>query len=303
MRLLSLSFLLAALLLAVRDLRHERRSHGGSAVSLRLVHRLAAAYDASRPGRRLAERLWRAQIHLSPSRWRAAQALLTLPLGTTLIAFGVDAVPAFASASTVLRIASVLLLWSRRHAAGHAVDSAAPLIARSLATELAAWGNGGQAVMGAASRCRDGAPPAAARVLQAAAARVLLGGEAAASLRGAMDDAVQRSENRAPAARVAAVFALHRHDAVATAAALERLAAALEAQAALHSDVRAAVAEVRMSAIAVPVIAAATLIMLLATDQAALVAALSPPLLPVLAVAAVLVTIASLGVRRLTAPW
>jgi hypothetical protein len=62
---------------------------------------------------------------------------------------------------------------------------------------------------------------------------------------------------------------------------------------------RAAVAEVRMSAVAVPLIAAATLAMLLATDPPALVAALSLPLLPMLAVAAVVVVFASLGVRKL----
>jgi hypothetical protein len=138
-----------------------------------------------------------------------------------------------------------------------------------------------------------------ARVLQGAAARVLLGGDAASSLQRAMADVVPNRPGTSAASRVAAVFALYRHDAAATAGALERLASAQEDQAALRSDMRAAVAEVRMSAVAVPLIAAATLAMLLATDPPALVAALSLPLLPMLAVAAVVVVFASLGVRKL----
>jgi Flp pilus assembly protein TadB len=98
---------------------------------------------------------------------------------------------------------------------------------------------------------------------------------------------------------VVAVFALHRHDAAATASALDRLARALEEEGAARREARGLLADVRMSATAVPAIAGATLAMLLATDPPALAAALTPPLLPLLAGAVVIVACASFGVRRL----
>jgi Flp pilus assembly protein TadB len=300
MKLLALGCLLVALVLALRDLRRDSlRSRHSRAQRAAVLRRVAAIYDRSRAGRRLAVRLWRAQVHMSPSSWRIAQVLLAIPIATTLVAAGLDAAPAFASASTATRVGGALVLWVRRRACATALDSAAPLLARGLATQLAAWGSGAQAVERAASRCAGNSSPAAARVLQGAAARVLLGGDAASSLHRAMSETVPRLPVASDAARVAAVFALHRHDAAATSHALERLASALEDQAALRSDVRAAFAEVRMSAVAVPLIAAATLAMLLATDPPALVAALTLPLLPMLAVAAVVVVCASLGVRKL----
>jgi Flp pilus assembly protein TadB len=237
---------------------------------------------------------------MSPSAWRCAQVLVAAPIATVLAALGIDALPALASASTVTRLGGAMLLRFRAAAASRALDRATPALARALATELVAWGSGAQAITGAASRCTPGdGEPMASRVLQAAAARVLLGGDASSSLQRSMADAVPELPSTSGAARLAAVFALHRHDATATASALDRLAAALEEEAAVRSDVDAAVAEVRMSAVAVPLIAAATLAMLLATDPPALAAALTPPLLPLLALAAVVVACASLGVRRL----
>jgi Flp pilus assembly protein TadB len=239
---------------------------------------------------------------MSPSSWRVAQVCFAVPLTTMLVAAGLAAAPALASASTAVRVGGSLLLWSRRRTAAAALDRAAPLLARGLATQLAAWGSGAQAVSAAASRSIEDASPMAVRVLQAASARVVLGGNAASSLHRAMVDAVPDLPRASDAARVSAVFGLYRHDAAATAQALERLGASLEDQAALRSDVRAAVAEVRMSAVAVPLIAAATLGMLLATDPAALAAALTVPLLPMLAIGAVVVACASVGVRRLVSP-
>src|SRR5207245_51135 len=131
--------------------------------------------------RRLGARLWRAQVRMPASAWRCAQALLAVPIATVLGALGLDAIPALASASTVARIGGATLLWLRRGAASVALESATPALARALATELAAWGSGAQAIAGAASRCAAGGEPMASRVLQAAAARVMLGGDASSS--------------------------------------------------------------------------------------------------------------------------
>jgi len=301
MTLLALCCCVGALALAARDLRHARAATpGGGVHALGRLQRVAARYDRSRPGRRLANRLWRAQVHMSPAAWRFAQALALAPLATALAGFGMDAVPALVSASTAVRVVSALTLYLRRHASGAALDRVAPDLARALSTELAAWGSGGQAVTVAASRASAwSAGPMASHVLQAAAARVVLGGDASSSLHRAMLDSVPRLHPTAAAARVGAVFALHRHDSAATAQALDRLAAAVEAEAALRSDVSVAVAEVRMSAVAVPLLAAATLALLLATDHAALIAALSPPLLPLIGAAVLVVASMSIGVRRL----
>ncbi|HXA27256.1 MAG TPA: hypothetical protein VN193_00775 [Candidatus Angelobacter sp.] len=263
------------------------------------MRRVAAFFDRSRPGRRLSVRLWRAQVHMSPSSWRCAQVLVAVPIATVLAAVSVGAMPAIAIASTVVRVGSGLLLRVRRCAASTALNRVAPALARALATELAASGSGAQAIAGAASRIAVGGAPMASHILQAAAARVVLGGDAASSLQRSIEDAVPDLRATSAGARVGAVFALHRHDAAATASALDRLAAALEEQATLRSDVHAAFAEVRMSAAAVPLIAGACLAMLLASDPPAMLAALSPPLLPLLAIAAVVVMGTSLGVRRL----
>jgi Type II secretion system (T2SS), protein F len=299
MRALALGCLLAALVLGCADLRSRtRRAGAGHAPAV--LARIAGRYDRSRAGRRLGVRLWNAQIHMSPAAWRAAQLMLAAPVATVAVASGATPPAGLAVAITVTRSGGGLLLRVRRGAATTAVNDAAPRLARALATELAAWGSGGQALTGAARRC-EARDVVAGRVLQAAAARVLLGGDASAALRRALDDASPALQPSAPAARLAAVFSLHRHDAAATAAALERLAAALEDEAAAHKEATAASSDVRMSALAVPVIAGCTLAMLLATDPAALAAALSMPLLPMLGVAILVVMAASLGVRRFLA--
>ncbi len=298
MRAATLLCLVAALWLGVAELR----ANGGRpqvAARVSLLPRVARRYDASRAGRRLAARLWSSQIPLSPTAWRAAQAMLAVPVATVAIGLGAAPVAALLTAMTVTRSGGTLLLRLRRRAVLAAVDGAAPQMARALATELAAWGSGGQALSGAARRCQ--ASVAAGRVLQGAAARVLLGGDAASALQRSLDDSAPGLPPTAAAARVAAVFALHRHDAAATAEALHRLASALEVEAATANDARSATAEVRMSAVAVPLLAAATLVMLLIGDPAALAAALSLPLFPFLGVGAVVVAAASFAARRVVA--
>jgi hypothetical protein len=136
-------------------------------------------------------------------------------------------------------------------------------------------------------------------VLERAASRVILGGDATIALRRAVAEAVPALPPTSPAAHVAALFALHRHNTAATAAALDRHARALEAEASTRRDIHAAGSEMRLSAVAVPCLAAATLLMLLATDPPALAAALTPPLLPILAIAAAIVIVAAVGTRRL----
>jgi hypothetical protein len=292
--------LLLAVALGGADLR---RSAGSRPAAPRpaLLHRVAGRYDRSRPGRRLAERLWRAQVRLSPSAWRGAQVMLAAPVATTAVALGAAPLPALAAAMTVTRSGGALLLRLRRRAALRAADAAAPQLARALATELAAWGSGGQALTSAARRAEADGPLVLRRVLQGAAAWVLLGGDATSALQRSLDEAVAGLAPCSPAARVAAVFALHRYDAAAVAAALERLAAALEADAAARRDVEAVTGEVRMSAVAVPALAGGTLAVLLAGDPPALAAALSLPVLPILGAAVLIVVCASLAARRVVA--
>lgn len=298
MRDAALLCLVAALWLGIVELRRNvGQVHAGARPSL--LRRVGRRYDASRAGRRLAARLWSSQIPLSPAAWRAAQAMLAVPVATVAMGFGAAPLAALLTALTVTRSGGTLLLRLRRRAALRAVDSAAPQMARALATELAAWGSGGQALSGAARRCQ--ASVVAGRVMQGAAARVLLGGDASSALQRSLDDTAPGLHPTTAAARVAAVLALHRHDAAATAEALQRLAAALEVEVATANDARSATAEVRMSAVAVPLLAAATLVMLLIGDPAALAAALSLPLLPLLGVGAMVVVAASFAARRVVA--
>ncbi|HEV7677295.1 MAG TPA: type II secretion system F family protein [Candidatus Dormibacteraeota bacterium] len=232
--------------------------------------------------------------------WRCGQLLVMVPAATVLIAAGTGATGALLTAASAVRGGGSLILRLRRGSSRTALDAAAPTLARSLATELAMWGSGVRSVVGASSRCsRSGTSPMSAWILERAATRVVLGGDASVALRRAIDDAVPDLPGTSAAARVAAVFALHGNDAAATAAALERLAAALDEDADVRRQARAAAGEVRISAVAVPCLSAATLAMLLASDPPALAAALSMPLLPLLAAAAVVVTAAAVGTHRL----
>lgn len=220
--------------------------------------------------------------------------LIAAPLLTALVAAGMPPLNATLLALSIARGGSAMLRRLRRERTRQALEAASPGLARALATELALWGSGAQAITAARTDCE-----VAARVLDGASARVLLGADASSALHRALLDAVPRLPATSAAARLAAVFALHRHDSAAAAAALTRLADALDAEAAVHDDVRAATAEVRMSAIAVPLLAAAILALVLAGDPPALLAALSMPVLPILACGATVVVCASLAVRRL----
>jgi hypothetical protein len=299
MNALALLCLLAALVLGARGMRSSS-TRPSSSRGRDALARVAALYDGSPMGKRLAARLWRAQIRMSPIGWRCGQLLIMVPVATLLMAAGTAVMGAWLTAASVVRGGGSLILRLRRGACRDALDVAGPVLARALATELAAWGGGPQAVIGASSRgSRSGTSPMAAWILERAAARVVLGGDASISLRRAIDDALPTLPGTSPAAQVAAVFALHRSDATATATALDRLAVALEEDAEVHRQARGAAGEVRMSAVAVPCLAAVTLAMLLTADPAALAAALSMPLLPALGAAAVAVVVAAAGVHRL----
>ena len=306
---LAVAAMLAAVVLGGRELVRARRADAGaprespaptSSFPRRIVSAIACRYDSSSMGRRLAATLWSAQIDLTPTRWRCLQLALALPVATWLIAFGMGTVAADLAGISMTRTGGRLVLRLLRSRARHALDTAAPQLARALATELAAWGSGAQAIAGALRRCTS--TPALARALELAAARVALGGDASTSLHRALAQVEPRLTPTSPAVVVAAVFALYRHDAAATAASLDHLAAALEAERSARRDAAAAAGEVRMSAIAVPVIAAATGALLLSSDPAALAAALSFPLLPMLAAAAVIVVLAAVAARRLATP-
>lgn len=299
MNAVALACLLAALVLGLRGMRHGASRTSANRGRDALAH-VAALYDRSAMGRRLATRLWRAQVRLSPAAWRCGQLLVMAPAATVLMAAGTAMTAALLAAASVVRGGGALILRLRRGASRDALDSAAPALARALATELAVWGSGTQSVVTASSRCaRSGTSPIAAWTLERAAARVIVGADPSVSLRRAIEEAVPALPGTSPAAQVAAVFALHRNDAAATAGALERLAVTLEEETEVRRQARAAAGEVRMSAIAVPCLAAATLAMLLATDPPALSAALSTPLLPLLGAGALVVTVAAAGVHRL----
>jgi hypothetical protein len=270
----------------------------------RLATRLARRYDRSSFGNRLASRLWSAQLFFTPAAWRAAQFFVAVPLATLLLAAGAQPGTAVGVAISLVRAGGSLLLWLRRGRVRDAIDWVAPLMARALATQLSTWGSGGLAVARAADRCRTSPSPGAravTRLLDIATLRVALGGEAGDGLQRSVQDASPRPSGMSAAAVVADIFALYRHDAAATASALERLARALEDDRAVRREARAAVGDVRTSAVAVPAVAAATGVLLLTADPPALAAALTTPLLPLLAVAAALVCIAVVGVRRLVA--
>jgi Flp pilus assembly protein TadB len=301
---LALASLLGALLASVHAILSGSGRSSPAPRGRGTVRRLARRYDHSEPGRSLATRLWLAQIHLTPSEWRTAQILVGAPLCTVLLATGVPEWTAVSAAISVPRVAGAMVLRARRGASRASLDRGVPLLARALSTELAISGAGGQALVSAVARCRRSPSPSAqvvGHLVDSAAARVVLGAHPADALRRAFDELAPRCPAGSPAALAVGVFGLHPHDAGATAEALEILASTVEHEQALHREVRAAVADARMSAIAVPCIAAATGAMVLATNPAALVAALSMPLLPILAAALVAVSLASIGVRRLTA--
>lgn len=272
---------------------------GRNPLPCQVISCVAGRYDTSSPGRRLAAHLWRAQINLSPSAWRCAQLFMTFPAATVLVALGANGPTVPLLAFSIVRSGSRALLWIRRHALRHALDAAAATIGRALATELAAWGSGSAAIAAGSRRCRS--CPVAARVLDLAAARVAFGGDPATSLRRALKQVEPRLRDTSPTLTVAAIFALHHADASAIATSLDRLAAALDDDRAVRREAHAAMGEVRMSAIAVPVIAAVTAAMMLSADPPALAAALSWPLFPLLIGAVVVVVAASLAARRLIA--
>jgi len=269
------------------------------------VRALLLRYDRSAAGRQVSARLWRAQIDMDPLSWRCAQALVALPAATLLIAIGAPLPVGIGIGITVGRIGGSLLLWMRRGAAARALDEAAPMLARALSVELFDSGSGAQAIVRSARRCDEDRTSArsrvASRVLSCAADMVSLGADGAGALRRALDEAVPRLALDSPAAVVAGVFGLHALDTVATAEALEKLAASLEDDALMRREARAAVGDAATSAIAVPAIAAATAGILLASNPAALAAALSMPLIAILGAAVLVVALAAAGTRRLVA--
>ena len=293
MSLHAVAFLVAILSLALglRGFVHQRHERRGG------LRRLGELYDRSVPGRRLDTQLWAAQIDLSPSGWRCAQLLVAIPLTTTLLAIGAAPVLAVTASLSLSRLGGRLLCWLLRGRSRQAIAASAPALARALATELAAWGSGTHAVLGAGGRCRE--VRAVDRVMQLAAARVALGAEPGPALARALAQAEPDLPAGSPFATVIAIFGMYRYDTAATAVALDRLAAAIEDDGAVRREARAAVGEVRMSALAVPAIAAATLGVLLSTDPPALAATLSFPLLPLLGIAALVVAIAAFAARRL----
>jgi hypothetical protein len=269
-----------------------------------MVSRLAARYDRSASAERLAQRLWLAQVGMTPATWRCAQLLMAVPVATTLIGCGASSLVALGVAYSLSRTGGAALLWARRHRSAAAIEAGTPWLARTLAAELTEWGNGVQAVMRAARRgalSPLGAARAPSRVLEVAAVDTLLGGDASAALRRALQSGVSQPSRVPSAATVIEVFSLHHHSSASTAAALTQLAGALEEEGDARRQAQAALGDVRMSTVAVPAIAAATGAILLSSDPPALAAALNPPLFYLLLGAMAVVAITVLGTRRMLA--
>src|SRR5258707_15741820 len=104
---LALACLLTALVLGTLDLRARNLAATTPPNRLR---RIASLYDRSPMGKRLAARLWRAQVRMSPSSWRLAQCLLAVPAATTLMAFSVPGVPGTLTAASIARAGGAVFL-------------------------------------------------------------------------------------------------------------------------------------------------------------------------------------------------
>jgi Flp pilus assembly protein TadB len=286
--------LLAAGLLAalVRVLRRQRVTRPAGASG----GRLAAWYERTRGGRRLEARLRRAMIPTTPSRWRAGQLLVAIPTVLALVtALGPGA--GIGLGVGAVRMGTRLLLHVRGGRRAAALERAASDLARSLCAELSA-GVSVEEALAAASASLCAFHPVLRPLLDRAMRRTSAGDPAGAALTASL--VTEPEAAGAGLAAVAALLSLQGRgggDPIA----FDRLARALELALATEDDARAMTAEARMAAVAVPALAAALGVALVATQPAVASGVRSPAAAATLACCVLAAVGAAALARRLAA--
>lgn len=263
----------------------------GGGLALVSTHRLSAAgaaaagwYDRSRSGRRLHVRLEAAAIPLEPSRWRAAQLLLLPPAAIWAWTLTGSLLGGVSVASLLLRSGSAALLRLRRRRRDVLLEDAAIVIARCFATELGAGAAPAEVVARMSATSALHSRPVARVLVTRLAARLNTGQPLAAAL-SAVATTESRGEGKAALMRLATVTELATGGGAGTVP-LIRFAEGLEARREASSAARAVVAEVRMTAVAIPVLGVFVGVMLATAEPSIATAALSLPLLTVVAACA-----------------
>jgi hypothetical protein len=282
-----------ACLLAAAPLTAVQRSHVTAH-----ARSVATWYDRSRQGQRLGTRLKAAAIELPPSRWRANQALLIPPCALWAWTFTGSVVAGLSLASLFVRGGGAALLRMRRHRRDTRLEEAAVLIARHLATELGAGASPGDVCAALKANSALEARPVAAELTAATAARVSTG-EPMSVVLASVARAEPSGAGRAALLRLATLVELATAGGAGTLP-LARFAAGVEAHREATAAARAVVAEVRMAAVAIPVLSCLVALTLATAEPSITAAALSLPLLPVLAACSAVCAAGAVLVRRLT---
>ena len=160
---------------------------------------------------------------------------------------------ALLQATGAVRLLGLSRLWLRRNRLLGRCRAAAPLLARALAAELGCGANLNQAIQRAELTRKPGE---CGLVLERAARRMLLGEPGHAALRQAIAD-VAGADPRAAGTlmRVADVASVASTSAPTAVGGLTRLAAGMEADAALSAELSSSASEARFVAVALPVVA------------------------------------------------
>lgn len=227
--------------------------------------------------------LWRrldqAMVGMSPRQWWAAQLVSAVPLGTLLIGSGVAVVSATVTAISGVRLGAALVLWLRRDALDEAVRVASARLARCLAAELNHGGSLAAGLTSAVAGEVARGDPVVTGLLADATGHVEVGEEAPTALRGALDRLQGRLRTRS--LELDAVVTVLRlqggHGAMV--APLLRLADTLDAVQRAADQARAATAEPRLAAAAIPILTVATAAMIVSVEPAAVTGVLSLPAL------------------------
>ena len=272
----------------------SRGGRGGAEASLT---GLARWYERSRGGRRLARRLQAADLDISPPAWRGAQLAAGTALTVLLLGGGAPPLMALAVASSMVRCAGWLAPRLLAGRADEAVELSTVELARHLATELRSGASAAEA-LGSAIRIRGATGSTAVRRLLAhAQARIALGGMPVQCLAASVGELPEGLGRQAMRSLVAHLELVSR-DGIGTRD-LTRFAARLEGDRRARADARTQVAEVRLSAMWVPLVAICAGA-LLATGTGGLHAILTPAILAIVAVCTVVTAAAVAVVRRIT---
>lgn len=291
-----------------RGTAHPRRraSDGGGSASRRAGRLRAGAaavairYDRSRPGRRLRARLEAAAVELEPWRWRRNQAAVAVAAvaGLTLVTGSLST--GMVVGGTGSRLAGWALLRARRNRADELLEEDAAVLARHLATELAAGASPVEAVAALRGGEQARQRPRLASLAAAVLARTA-GGDGLASALGRSIAGLSPGRGRDAMASVATALDLVVGRGSGTAV-LARVADALEWRRRTRAEVHALSAEVRMAALAIPALTAAAAVMLATSDATILAVVLSPGVGAISLLLMGMVVAGTVAVRRATAP-